>query len=73
MVPACNRGFDNHFIVLSHYNITLKTQSYDIPPGHIILATGQPGNPAVNILTAGFRKNWAIPAVSVAKHNTTGT
>ena len=41
-VPACNRGYDNHFIVLSHWNITPQAQSYDIPPGHIILATGQP-------------------------------
>ena len=40
--PACNRGYDNHFIELSHWNITPQAQSYDIPPGHIILATGQP-------------------------------
>ena len=32
----------NQFIVLSHWNITPQAQSYDIPPGHVILATGQP-------------------------------
>ena len=26
--------------VLSHWNFTLQAQLYDIPPGHIILATG---------------------------------
>ena len=31
MVPACN------FIVLSRWNTTLQTQSYDILPGHIII------------------------------------
>ena len=36
MVTACNRGYDNHFIGLSHWNTTLQAQSYDIPPGHII-------------------------------------
>ena len=41
-MPACNRGYDNHFIVLSHWNITPQAQSCDIPPDHIILATGQP-------------------------------
>ena len=41
-VPACNRGYDNHFIVLSHWNITPQAQSYDISTGHIILTTGQP-------------------------------
>ena len=39
--PACNSGYDNHFIVLSHWNITPQAQSYDIPPGHISLATDQ--------------------------------
>ena len=29
-------------LVLSHGNIVPQTQSYDIPPGHIILAKGQP-------------------------------
>ena len=41
-VPACNRGFDNHNIVMYHWNITPQAHSYDISPGHIILATGQP-------------------------------
>ena len=27
MVPACNRECDNHFIVLSHWNITPQAQS----------------------------------------------
>ena len=31
-----------HFVVPSHSNITSQAQSYDIPPGNIILATGQP-------------------------------
>ena len=31
-VPACNRGYDNHFIVMFCWNITPQTQSYDIPP-----------------------------------------
>ena len=41
-VPACNRGYDNYFIVLYNWSITPHAQSYDIRPGHIILATGQP-------------------------------
>ena len=41
-MSAYNRGYDNHLIVMSHYNITPQVQSYDIPPGHIILPTGQP-------------------------------
>ena len=41
-MPGCNRGYDNQFIVLSHWNITPQTQSYDIPPVHIILTKGQP-------------------------------
>ena len=40
--PACHRVYDNHFMVLSHWNITPQAQLYDIPPGHIILVTGQP-------------------------------
>ena len=32
---------DNHFRELSHWNITPRVQSCDIPSGHIILATGQ--------------------------------
>ena len=30
MIPVCNKGYDNHFIVLSHWNIIPQTQSYDI-------------------------------------------
>ena len=30
ILPACNRGYDNHFIVLSYWNITPQVQSYDI-------------------------------------------
>ena len=41
-VYACSRRCDSHFIVLSHRNITPQEHSYDIPPGLIILATGQP-------------------------------
>ena len=41
-VPACNKGYDNHFIVLSHWDITPQAQFNDFFPGLIILATGQP-------------------------------
>ena len=39
-VSVCNRGYDNHFIVLYDWNITPQAQWYDILTGHIILATG---------------------------------
>ena len=41
-VPTCNRGYDNHFIMLFHCNFTPHAHLYDIPPCHIILTTGQP-------------------------------
>ena len=43
-VHICNRGYmyDDHFIALSHKHTTPQAPSYDIPPGQIILATGQP-------------------------------
>ena len=41
-IPDCNRWYNNQLIVLSHWNITPPAQSYGIPPGHVILATGQP-------------------------------
>ena len=41
-VPDCNWWCDNNLIVLSHWNTTTLAQSYDIPPGHIIMETGQP-------------------------------
>ena len=41
-VPAPNRSYDNHFIMMFHWNITLQTHSYNILPNHIVLATGQP-------------------------------
>ena len=41
-VPAFNKRYDNNQIVLSHRYITPQAQSYDIPPGHIILKTDQP-------------------------------
>ena len=30
MEPACSRGYDNHLIVLSHWNITPQAHSFDI-------------------------------------------
>ena len=30
-LPACYRGNDNHFIVLSHWSITPQAKSHDIP------------------------------------------
>ena len=41
-------GYDNHLIGMSHWNISLHSQSYDIPPSHNILAKGQPGFFALN-------------------------
>ena len=42
-VLAWNRVYDDHliFTVVSHWHITPLSQSYDIPPGHIILAKGR--------------------------------
>ena len=36
----CSIGIINHFIVLPHSDISSKAHWYNIPPGHIILATG---------------------------------